>query len=128
LRRLNRVLTIAKRAILGMQVVVEPREVTLHPVMDIARTREQMKLFGIDHQFSGNSERAKRLVHLFAADNGNVEIALPAHKKRWRVNTVGNGKKDKTPSPRLPAIFHGGPSSFVYCRNVTGRFRTGLMR
>ena len=57
--------------------------------MDIAWPREQMKLFRIDDQFSRYSQRSQSLIHLFAADDRNVEVGLTTHKQGWGVDAVG---------------------------------------
>ena len=71
-----------------MHVKVVPGKVALHAVVDVARASEQVVLPGINYQFRGNVQGSQRLIHLFAASNGHIEVSLAAHEQRRRVNAI----------------------------------------
>lgn len=77
------------RIFLGMQIGVEPREVALQAVVDVAGAGEEVELGGIDDQFGGDAEGAEGLVHLFAADDRDVEVVLTAHEEGGRFDAIG---------------------------------------
>lgn len=77
------------RIFLGMQIGVEPREVALQAVVDVAGAGEEVELGGIDDQFGGDAEGAEGLVHLFAADDGDVEVVLAAHEESGGFDAIG---------------------------------------
>ena len=72
-----------------MQIGVEPGDVALQPVVDVAGASEEMELGGIDDQLGGDAEGAQGLVHLLAADDGDVEVVLAAHEEGGRFDAVG---------------------------------------
>lgn len=47
-----------------------------------------MELAGVDDEFGGDVEGLEGLVHLFAADDGDVEIVGPAHVEGGRVHAL----------------------------------------
>src|ERR1700678_4192718 len=68
------------------QVFRIPGDIPPGAILEETRSREQVELFGIDHQLGGNSEGSQRQVHLLAARDGDVEILVAAQEQRRRMN------------------------------------------
>src|SRR5882757_10386803 len=47
-----------------------------------------MMLTGVYDELSRHSEGPQRLIHLFAAGDGDIEVLFPAHEQRRRGNAV----------------------------------------
>src|SRR5271165_3024100 len=79
----------SRRRCLAEHPLVVPVEVALVAVADEAGAGESVKLAGIDDELCRHVEAAEGLVHLFAADEGNVEVLVAAHEEGGGVNAVG---------------------------------------
>src|SRR5262245_28666969 len=56
---------------------------------------------GINDQLRRDAARFKRLIHLFATDDRNVEISLAANIQRWRSDRAGLEKRRRNAQPRF---------------------------
>ena len=65
-----------------------PGQVPLQPVFDMRRCFETVKFAGINHQLSFAPQAFHRLIHLLAANDGNIPIDFSAHEQRWRRDLV----------------------------------------
>src|SRR5262249_24089815 len=63
-------------------------EVTLEPVALVTGRRDVVELAAINHQLGVDTEASQRLIHLFAAGDGNVEIFLASEKQRGRLDSI----------------------------------------
>ena len=54
-----------------------------------------MKFAGIHHQFRFAPQAFHCLIHLLAANNGNIPIDFAPHKQRWRSDLVDFGEERK---------------------------------
>ena len=72
----------------ALKIFVVPVQIALQPVPDEAGAIDPVVQAWIDDQLGGDSKGLQRLVHLFAANQGNIEIQVAAEEKCWRVNPV----------------------------------------
>src|SRR5579871_780651 len=73
----------------SLKVFIKPRYPSLQSVALVAWHADAMELSGIDDELCGHAECAQRLIHLFAACGGHVEIFFAAEKKCGRFYFVG---------------------------------------
>src|SRR5712671_4607538 len=77
-----------RRGIL-LHIFVVPGQVALVTIAHIARPRDAVKLIRIDDQLGFDAETAQRLIHLLAALDRHVEIALATEKQGGRLDAIG---------------------------------------
>src|SRR5258708_5948800 len=65
----------------AFDVVSVPGEVALEAVFEVRGRGETMKFAGIDDEFGGAAEAFQRLIHLLAAENGDVPVDVSAHEE-----------------------------------------------
>ncbi len=58
------------------EVFIEPRQVTLESIPQVARDGYAVKLSGINNELRVDAHAFQRLVHLFGADGRDVKIAI----------------------------------------------------
>src|SRR2546430_5084367 len=58
----------------AFDVVVVPGEVTLESVLDVRRRLEFVVFARVDDKFGGAAQPFERLIHLLAAEDGNVPV------------------------------------------------------
>src|SRR5205823_2060331 len=72
-----------------LQILVVPGGVAFVAVAYVARTLDAVKLVRVDDELRVNAETSQSLIHLLAALNGHVEVALAAEEERRRLDAVG---------------------------------------
>src|SRR5882724_3353020 len=72
-----------------LYVFVVPAQVSFITIADVTWPRDAVILVGINNQLRIDPEAAQCLVHLLAALDRHVEVALAAEKQRRRLDPVG---------------------------------------
>src|SRR5207244_9135587 len=72
----------------AFDVVVVPGEVTLESVLDVRRRLEFVVFARVDDKLGGAAQPFERLIHLLAAEDGDVPVDISAHKQRRRGDVV----------------------------------------
>src|SRR5215472_13920724 len=72
----------------AFNVVVVPGEVALEAILDVRRRFEFVIFARVHDKFGGAAQPLERLIHLLAAQNRNVPVAIPAHEQRRRGDAV----------------------------------------
>ena len=94
-----------------LQVLVVPLDVSVQPIALVARGRDAVVLARVDHQLRVDAKALERLVHLLAAGDGHVEVVLPAHEQRRRLDAIGLEERVAHLGPGvrvLPRLAHLG--------------------
>src|SRR6266436_1251544 len=78
----------------AFDVVGVPSEVAIKTVLDVRRRFEFVIFAGVDDEFGGAAKALESLVHLLAADNGDIPIDVAAHEKS-RGGDVGDSKEGR---------------------------------
>jgi hypothetical protein len=65
----------------SFQVFGIPGEIAFVAITDERRLGETVILAGVNNQFGGNIQILECLIHLFAADDGNIEIFFAPMKR-----------------------------------------------
>src|SRR5437868_9400334 len=73
----------------SLQELVVPGHVALVAVAHVAGALYAVELVGVDDELRVYAEASERLVHLLAALDGHVEVALAAEEERRRLDAVG---------------------------------------
>jgi hypothetical protein len=58
----------------------------------------------VDDELRGDVQRLERLVHLFAAQDGDVEVVLPAHEERRGLDAIGLEERIGEPDPEVDVL------------------------
>src|ERR1035437_11059604 len=107
-----------RRRLRRLQILGVPSQVTLDAVPLVTGPRDAVVLTGIDHQLGGHAQAAQRLVHLLAAHQRHIEVALSAQEERGRRDLVGVQERIGDPDPRIEADLPGRADLFVVLHYV----------
>src|SRR2546425_179588 len=80
---------VLRRRRILFHILVVPTEVPLITIAHVTWARDAVELVGIDHELGFDAETAQGLIHLLAALDGDVEVALAAEEQCRRLDAIG---------------------------------------
>src|SRR5438105_12470481 len=72
-----------------LHILVVPPQISFIAIANITRAGDAVKLVWINYELRFHSETAQGLIHLLAALDWDVEVALPAEEQRRRLDAIG---------------------------------------